>query len=254
MVVRRPAGVPDRSDHVPSLDALSQRGDEGGVVIVDRVYEQPLELAVVADGDGVRPLLRRTGEHYHAVANGVDRRPVGVVELDALMLLKVAAHGRAVAVRLVDEGLIGGENRALEPGVPQRIQIRVRTLLVRNADEAEPLVEATRRDPRLAPDRLPAWPERQERRGGRHRVAQVERVAVLLVHTLSRGGVDSSRRDQLERLDRRHVHATALHNRRHRASWAPSLVEPGNLPCLPLSALRRGLVSATVTSTRLALP
>src|SRR5207247_11244816 len=136
MVIRRPARVPDRSDHVPGLHALSQRGDEGGVVIVDRVNEQPLELAVVADGDGVRPLLRRTGEHYHAVANGVDRRPVGVVELDALMLLKVAAHGRAVAVRLVDEGLIGGETPALEPGVPQRTPLTAPTLPARNADEA----------------------------------------------------------------------------------------------------------------------
>src|SRR2546425_3018950 len=62
MVVCRPAGVPDRGDHVPGLHALTQRGDQCGVVIVDRVHKQPLELAVVADGDGVRPLLRRTGE------------------------------------------------------------------------------------------------------------------------------------------------------------------------------------------------
>src|SRR5215472_16474982 len=45
------------------------------------------------------------------------RRPVGVVELDPLMGLEVAAHRRAEPVGLVDIGLVGEIDRAAKPGV-----------------------------------------------------------------------------------------------------------------------------------------
>src|SRR5439155_482730 len=117
--VRRAARVADCGDHVAGLHRVPHRGEQGRVVIVDRVHEQVLEPAGVADGDRIGALLRRAREDDDPVADGVHRRAVGVIELDTLMLLEVTAHGRAVAVRLVDVRLIGEGDRALEPGVPQ---------------------------------------------------------------------------------------------------------------------------------------
>src|SRR5207249_618263 len=84
-------------------------------------------------------------------------------------LLEVTAHGRAVAVRLVDVRLIGEGDRALEPGVPQRLHLGVGTLLVRDADERETLIEPTRDETARTADRVPAGGERQVRGGGRNR-------------------------------------------------------------------------------------
>ena len=196
-------------------------------MVVDGIDEQALEPAIVPDGHSVGALLRRAREHHHPVADGVDRRTVGVVELDALMLLEVASHGRAVAVRLVDVRLIGGENGALEPAVPHPLQIGVGSLLVRDADEGESLVEATGDEPRRPPHSVPPGRERQEAGGRGHGVAHVERAAVLLVHALARGGVHPPRCNATERLDRRHVLAAALHHRAEAARRAPLAVEPG---------------------------
>src|SRR5437773_4275696 len=54
---------------------------------------------------------------HHTVPNGVHRRAVGVVELDALVGLEVAAHCRAEAVRLVDVRLVMEIDWPTEPGV-----------------------------------------------------------------------------------------------------------------------------------------
>src|SRR2546430_10030227 len=60
----------------------------------------------MSDGHRQRPCFGRTGEHHDAVADGVHRGAVGSVELDALMLLEGPAHGRAVAVGLIDVRLV----------------------------------------------------------------------------------------------------------------------------------------------------
>ena len=53
-------------------------------------------------GAGVRPRLGPAGEGHHPVTDGVDRRSLPGVELHALVLLEEPAHGRAVAVRLIE--------------------------------------------------------------------------------------------------------------------------------------------------------
>src|SRR5881396_44886 len=55
--------------------------------------------------------------HHDTSANRVHRCSVGVVELDALVRLEVAAHRRAETIGLVDVGLIGERDGAAEPGV-----------------------------------------------------------------------------------------------------------------------------------------
>ena len=44
-----------------------------------------------------------------------DRSAVRIVELDALMLLEVPAHGGAVTVGLIDVGVVGRGDGAAEP-------------------------------------------------------------------------------------------------------------------------------------------
>src|SRR2546430_9437693 len=124
------------------------------------------------------------------------RSAVGVIELDTLMLLEVTAHGRAVAVRLVDVRLIGEGDRALEPGVPQRLHLGVGTLLVGDADERETLIEPTRDETARTADRVPAGGERQVRGGGPPRGAPGQRVAVLRVHSLARAAAARARPEQ----------------------------------------------------------
>ena len=71
------------------------------------------------DGDGERALLGWARVNDHAVADRMHRRAIGVVELDALMRLEVAAHRRAEAVGLIDVRLICESYWAAEPGVAE---------------------------------------------------------------------------------------------------------------------------------------
>ncbi len=70
----------------------------------------------MANGHGERPRLRRPRVNHDPAADGADQRAVGVVELDALVGLEVAAHRRAVPVGLVDEAVVVEGDRPLEPG------------------------------------------------------------------------------------------------------------------------------------------
>src|SRR5204862_3965679 len=54
---------------------------------------------------------------HDSIANRMDGRPVGIVELDALVRLEVAAHRRAEAVGLVNVRLVRERNRATKPCV-----------------------------------------------------------------------------------------------------------------------------------------
>ena len=156
VVIGGPPCVSDQRDHVPGLHPLPHRREQPAVVVVGRAQDQSSHLAIVADRDGVRPLLGGPGEHDDAVPDGVHRGPIGVVELDALVLLEVAAHRRAVAVGLVDVGLVAEGDGAPEPGVAHPLEVRVRRLLIGDADEGESLVIAARGEPGRAPCGVPA--------------------------------------------------------------------------------------------------
>ncbi len=64
--------------------------------------------------------LRGARPHDDPRSDGVHRGPARIVELDALVLLEVAAHRRAVAVGLVDERLVGVRDGAAEDRMQQR--------------------------------------------------------------------------------------------------------------------------------------
>src|SRR3954470_1864712 len=70
---------------------------------------------VMTNGDGERPLLGSAGVYHLPRPDGVDRRAVGIVELDTLVLLEVASHGGAVAVGLIDVGIVSRRDGAAEP-------------------------------------------------------------------------------------------------------------------------------------------
>src|SRR5207245_7302484 len=69
-----PICIADQRDHVAGLHALPHRDEQLGVVVIDRIDEQAVELAIVADGERVRALLRRTREHDDAVSRSEERR------------------------------------------------------------------------------------------------------------------------------------------------------------------------------------
>src|SRR6185312_13550016 len=119
MVVGGAAGVPHARDHHALGHPLAHLHLERGVVIVGGVDAVLLAVGayrgVVTDGDGERPLLGPSGIDHLARTDGVYRRAVRIVELDALMLLKVPAHGGTVAVGLVDVGVVGRGDWAAEP-------------------------------------------------------------------------------------------------------------------------------------------
>src|SRR5207249_6793710 len=98
VIVRRAAGVADQGDDFAGADAVADLLQQARVVIVDGEEKElsvvGRQFSVVADGDGVRPRLGRPRVNDHAVADGVHGRAVGVVVLDALVRLEVAAHSR----------------------------------------------------------------------------------------------------------------------------------------------------------------
>src|SRR5437762_10326563 len=57
---------------------------------------------------------------HDSIANRMDGRAVGIVELDALVRLEVAAHRRAEAVGLVNVRLVRERNRTTKPCVARR--------------------------------------------------------------------------------------------------------------------------------------
>src|SRR6266511_3522514 len=124
VVVRRPARVADERDDVARLDALADLDEQLGIVVIDGIHEKPCvvrrESCVVLDRHRQRAPLCRPRMHYDTSANRVHRRSVGVVELDSLMRLEVAAHRRAETISLVYVGLIGERDGAAEPRVPGR--------------------------------------------------------------------------------------------------------------------------------------
>ncbi len=88
-------------------------------MVVRRIEPIPLPLGgdggVVSDGDGERTLLGAAGVDHRSSQRGHDRRPVRVVELDALVFLEEAAHRRPVAVGLIDVGIVREGDRATQP-------------------------------------------------------------------------------------------------------------------------------------------
>ena len=195
-------------------------------MVIRRKDDQALEPSIVTDGDRVRPALRRPREHDHAVADREDRSPVGVVELDALMLLEIAAHRRAVAVRLVDVRLVGEGDRPSEPRMARAAGVRVGPLLVRDAHERQSLIDAADPEAGGSPGGVHPRREQQQRADAPRHVADVERVAVLRVHALARTGERAPRRRAHERLHRRQVYPAAFHDRSDRAGRSSPLIEP----------------------------
>ena len=109
-LVARPV-LPTRAITAPLATLRPTFTSKSGVVVVGGV--DPVALAVRADGrvmpdrDGQRALLGRPGVDHRAGSDRTDGSTIGIVELDSLMLLEVAAHGRAVAVRLIDVAVVG---------------------------------------------------------------------------------------------------------------------------------------------------
>ena len=71
---------------------------------------------IVADHHDERIPLATSGMHDGASPDRKHGRPVGIVELDPLVLLEVAAHRRAVAIGLIDVRVVGRVDRSAEPG------------------------------------------------------------------------------------------------------------------------------------------
>src|SRR5690606_8303044 len=100
------------------------------VVVVRREDVVVALPRVMQDRNDIRPGFALPCKDDRSVRDRVDRRARRVVELDALMLLEVAAHGRAVAVRLVDVGIgVRVRDGAAQPGAA-RCRGRARLLCV----------------------------------------------------------------------------------------------------------------------------
>src|SRR3989475_783301 len=227
VVVGGAARVADERDYVARLDALAHQDEELRVVVIRREQKQPPDLPVVADRDGVGPLLRRPGEDDHAVADRMNGRSVRVVELDALVLLEIAPNGRAVAVRLIDVRLVGERDGPSEPRVSGAAGVRVGPLLVGNAHERESLIDAAGPEAGGSPGGVDPRRQQPQRADAPRQLADVERVAVLGVHALARAGERLSRARAHERLHRRQIHAAAFYHGSDRAGRIPLFVEPG---------------------------
>jgi hypothetical protein len=78
----------------------------------------------VENSHGVGIGLALASEDDDPVADRVHRRSLRVVELDPLMLLEVAAHGRAVGVRLVEMRVVIGIDGPAEPEMLERTRPR----------------------------------------------------------------------------------------------------------------------------------
>src|SRR2546430_17084531 len=104
------------------------------------------------------------------------------------MLLEIAAHRRAVAVRLVDVRLVGESDGPSEPRMSRAAGVRVGPLLVRDAHESQSLIDAAGPEPRGSPGGVPPRRRQHPRADAPRHVADAVRGAVLRVHALARTG------------------------------------------------------------------
>src|SRR5690606_22730476 len=96
VVVGRTTRIADGRDHVARTYARTDRDAQLRVVIVGREDVAVAFARVVQDRDDVRAGFGLPCEGDRPVGNRTHGRAGGVVELHALVLLEVAAHGRPV--------------------------------------------------------------------------------------------------------------------------------------------------------------
>ena len=121
VIVRRAAGVADSGDLLagahpvprpsPAATSCGSRWSRAGTARPSLVTVVSWRMVTVSAPASALPA-------YTTVPGPArqHRRAVGIVELDALMLLEVPAHGRAVAVGLVDQRGCRGARWAGQPG------------------------------------------------------------------------------------------------------------------------------------------
>src|SRR4051812_38520037 len=124
MVVGGSSGVTHQRQQGAASHLLAHLHLERRVVVVAGVEAILLAArghgGVVPDGDGQGTLLRSAGIDHRAGAGRVNRGAVRVVELHALVLLEVAAHSRAIAIRLVNENVVVQRYGTAKPGGERR--------------------------------------------------------------------------------------------------------------------------------------